>query len=378
MKKIIEKIKKFEVGLLDKYLLKQLLETFIPGIVIFTTLVFASDQFLYLVKQISNYGIPFKVAFLAILLQLPYVIVFTIPMAVLLAVILTFNKFNKDNEITVMRACGINLRRLAMPVLIFSFAATISSFCLNEFVVPAANTQARNLMLWALMQKNLPQAKSNFSFKEFDVNKRLKRLFYINKYDKKKLEGVTVLDLSKTDVIQVMQAKHAEAKPDKWRFYEAVNYTISKDGKVLNTAVFKESDLNTSFNLTKLQKLHKAGELNFFALSSYINKVKDKEKNNPEFSELKIKLYEKISLPATCFLISIIGIPLAITPPRTRFNRGLLFSVLIIFCYYIMRAVSTSLGEAQILHPFISAWLPNFIILSTGCFLFYRKEFLVK
>ncbi|OGI03170.1 MAG: hypothetical protein A2Y25_01350 [Candidatus Melainabacteria bacterium GWF2_37_15] len=361
--------------LLDKYLLKQLLETFFPGILVFTSLVFASDQFLYLVKQISNYGIPFKIAFLAILLQLPYIIVFTIPMAILLAVILTFNKLNTNNEITIFRACGVNLRRLAVPVLIFSFAATLASFVINEYIVPAANTQARNLMLWALMQKSIPSEKSNFSFKEYDVNKQLKRLFYINNYRNNKMEGVTVLDLSKNEVIQVIQAKHAEADADKWKFYNAVNYTISKDGKLMNTAAFKESVLNTNINLSKVQKLNKAEELNYFQLVGYIHKLQKKDEH--QTSELKILLYEKISLPATCFLISIIGIPLAISPPRSRFNRGLLFSVLIIFCYYILRAVSTSLGEAQIIEPLLAAWLPNFIVLVTGCALFYKKEFLV-
>lgn len=378
MNEIITKIKKFHLSILDKYLLKQLLETFFPGIVVFTSLVFASDQFLYLVKQISNYGIPFKVAFLAVLLQMPYIIVFTIPMAILLATILTFNRFNTNNEITVMRACGISLRRLAMPVLVFSFIAAMSSFFINEFVVPAANTQARNLMLWALMQKNLPHEKTNFSFKEFDVNKRLKRLFYVRKYKNRELKGVTVLDLSKEGIIQVLQAKEAEALPDKWKFYDAVSYTISPNGKIMNTAVFRESAMNTVFNLNKLQKLHKAGELNYFALSKYIDKIKNKEKDNPELAELKIKLYEKISLPATCFLISIIGIPLAITPPRARFNRGLLFSILIIFLYYLLRAISTSLGEAQILNSLLAAWLPNLIVLISGCWLFYRKEFLVR
>jgi len=377
MKQFLIKVKKFQLNILDKYVLKQLLEAFLPGIVVFTSLVFASDQFLYLVKQISNYGIPFKVAFLAVLLQMPYIIVFTIPMAILLATILTFNKLNNGNEITVMRACGISLKRLAMPVLVFSFLAAISSFVINEFIVPAANTQARNLMLWALMQKNLPQEKTSFSFKEFDVNKQLKRLFYISKYKNRTLEGVTVLDLSKEGIIQVLQAKHAEAQPDKWKFYDAVNYTISRNGKIMNTAVFRESAMNTAFNLQNLKKLHKAGELNFFALSSYINKIKEKEKDNPEFAELKIKLYEKISLPATCFLISIIGIPLAITPPRARFNRGLLFSILIIFLYYLLRAISSSLGEAQILDPLLAAWLPNIIVFTSGCYLFYRKEFLV-
>ena len=371
-------MKEINLPILDKYLLNQVLETFFPGIVVFTSLVFASDQFLYLVKQISNYGIPFKVAFLAVLLQLPYIVVFTIPMAILLATILTFNKLNTNNEITVMRACGISLRRLAMPVIIFSFITAVSSFFINEYVVPAANTQARNLMLWAIMQKNLPQEKSNFSFKEFDVNKKLKRLFYISKYKHRDLEGVTVLDLSKPNIIQVLQAKHAEAKPDKWIFFDAVNYTISQNGKIMNTAVFKQSTLNTDFNLSKLKKLSKSRELNFFALSKYINKIKVKEKGNPKFTELKIRLYEKISLPATCFLISLIGIPLAITPPRTRFNRGLLFSILIIFLYYLLRAVSTSLGEAQILDPLFAAWFPNIIVIISGGLMFYRKEFLVK
>ncbi len=368
-------MKSFNLNLIDKYLLKQIMETFFPGILVFTSLVFASDQFLYLIKQISNYGIPFKIAFLAILLQLPYIIVFTIPMAILLAVILTFNKLNTNNEITIMRACGINLRRLALPVIIFSLVATMASFLINEYVVPAAKTQARNLMLWALVQKSIPSEKKHFSFKEYDVNKQLKRLFYINGHENEKMKGVTVLDLSKKEIIQIIQAREAEAEVDKWKFYEAVNYTISRDGKLMNTAAFKESILNTSINPGKLQALHKAEELNYFELTGYINRL-EKEKKQ-DVSILKIRLYEKLSLPATCFLISIIGIPLAISPPRARFNRGLLFSVLIIFCYYILRAVSTSTGEAHIIAPLLSAWLPNIIVLIVGLFLFYRKEFIV-
>lgn len=368
-------MKKLNVNLLDKYLLKQLMETFFPGILVFTSLVFASDQFLYLVKQISNYGIPFKIAFLAILLQLPYIIVFTIPMGILLAVILTFNKLNTNNEITIMRACGINLRRLAVPVIVFSLGATFASFIINEYVVPAANTQARNLMLWALMQKSIPDDKEHFSFKEYGVDKQLKRLFYVNGHEDNRMKGVTVLDLSKNEVIQVIQAKNAEAEIDNWKFYDAVNYTISRNGKLMNTAAFKESVLNTSMNLQKVQKDRKAEELNYFELVSYINRLEKEGKE--DVSILKIRLYEKFSLPATCFLISIIGIPLAISPPRARFNRGLLFSILIIFCYYILRAVSTSLGEAQIVAPLLSAWMPNIIVLMVGLFLFYRKEFIV-
>jgi lipopolysaccharide export LptBFGC system permease protein LptF len=54
---------------LDKYLLKQVIEMFIMGVLVFTSIIFASDTFITLIKQISMYGIPFKIAFLIIILH---------------------------------------------------------------------------------------------------------------------------------------------------------------------------------------------------------------------------------------------------------------------------------------------------------------------
>lgn len=369
-------MKKIELALADKYIMKQLVETFILGVVVFTALVFASDQFLYLVKQMAQYGIPFGVALKTVILQLPYIIIFTIPMGILLATILTFNKLSTNSELTIMRACGISLTRLAMPVLLFSFSMALLSFFINEFIVPAANIKARDLMMEAIAQKNLPDGKSNFSFKELDNNKQIKRLFYINKYKNKKLEGVTALDLSKPDLIQVVQSRYGTATPSYWGFDNGVIYTISNSEKVMNTAIFDNMQLYTNFDLSDIQKGFQAKELNFFQLSKYI-KTTAKEESLPKQVLLKVMLYEKISLPVATFVIALIGIPLAISPPRARVNRGLLFSIIIIFFYYILRAVSSSLGEAQVLEPFIAAWLPNFIVLIMGTTLFYRKAYLI-
>ena len=369
-------MKKINLTLTDKYILKQLVETFLLGVVVFTSLMFASDQFLYLVKQISAYGIPFSVAIKTVILQLPYIIVYTIPMGILLATILTFNKLSTNSELTIMRACGISLTRLAAPVLVFSFSLAIFSFVVNEFIVPAANMKATNLMMKALAQKNLPDGRSNFSFQELDENKQIKRLFYINNYEHKKMEGVTVLDLSKPDVIQVIQSKYGSSNPSYWGFDQGAIYTISGSGKVMNTAVFNNMKLYNDLDFSEIQIDHKAKELNFFDLTKYI-KTQAKEKDSQKIALLKVMLYEKIALPVTSFLVVLIGIPLAISPPRAKVNRGLLFSIIVIFCYYLIRAVSSSFGEAQILEPFIAAWLPNFIVLSLGTFLFYRKAYLV-
>ena len=108
--------------ILDRYILKQVIEMFLMGVFVFTTIIFASDTFITLIKQIAKFGIPFKVAFIMILLNLPAVIVMTIPMGVLLATVMTLNRLSLSSEITVMRACGIGLNRIAKPIFIFAIS----------------------------------------------------------------------------------------------------------------------------------------------------------------------------------------------------------------------------------------------------------------
>lgn len=370
MREIMKNLK-----ILDKYISKQLIDTFLLGIVIFTTILFASDAFLTIVKQIAVYGIPFKVALIAIILQLPSFLVLTIPMGVLLSTILTFNKLSLNSEISIMRACGISISRLTMPVIVFGLMAAVLSFIINEFIVPASNMQARNLTIWAIGQRSIPEGKSNFSFKELGDNSQLKRLFYVNNYANDKLQGVTVLDLSKKGTIQIIQSKYGSTDHASWNFNEGAIYSISSSGKILNTASFDKMKMYSNFKATGKYKNLRARELGIFDLVKYIRDQKQKKDVNTQ--ELVIQLHEKFAIPVTAFLVAIIGVPLAITPPRAKFNRGLLFSIFVIFCYYLIRAFSVSLGEAQVLNPVFSAWLPDIIIGLAGAFLFYRKAYLI-
>ena len=131
---LINKVK--NITLLDKYILKQVIEMFLMGVCVFTSIIFASDTFITLIKQISLFGIPFKVALMIIILNLPSVVVMTIPMGVLLATVMTLNGLSLKSEITVMRACGIGLNRIARPIFIFAIVMSVFSFIINESLVP--------------------------------------------------------------------------------------------------------------------------------------------------------------------------------------------------------------------------------------------------
>ena len=368
------KLYKRKILLLDKFILKQVIEMFLMGVIVFTSIIFASDTFITLIKQISMYGVPFKVALIIIILSLPSVFVMTIPMGVLLATVMTLNRLSLSSEITVLRACGVGLDRIAKPVFIFAIIMALASFFINESIVPITTKQSKDLALWALGQKNIPEGKHNFTFKEQNRDGGLKRLFYVAYCKNKILHNITVLDLSKNDTIQILQAKEGATSPRGWEFEKGALYTVTPDNKILNATLFDETLIQFGVNLSEELKKNIANEHNFMQLCKYLTTDENLELRRP----LLISLFDKLALPLMTIVFVLIGIPLAITPPRVRYNRGFLFSILIIFTYYLIRALSISFGEAGSLAPILAAFMPNIVLTVAGCFLYYKKVYTIS
>ncbi len=360
--------------ILDKYILGQVIAMFLMGVFVFSTIIFASDVFMTLIKQIAKFGIPFKIAFIMILLNIPSVIVLTIPMGVLLSTVMTLNKLSLSSEITVMRACGIGLNRIAKPIFVFAIVMALSSFFINESVVPVMTKQSKDLALWALGQKNIPNGKQNFIFKELNDNNVLKRLFYVGSCEKKTLYNITVLDNSKPDTIQILQAREGKTSPDGWHFKRGAVYTV---GNELNTSLFETMDVKFGLDLSKELNKNIAKEMNFVKLFKYLAK-NGKSLENPQ--TYVIELFDKIALPLTTIVFVLVGVPLAITPPRVRYNRGFLFSILLIFAYYVIRALSISFGEhsTNMLIVALAAWVPNIVLTVWGVWLYYKKVYTIS
>jgi lipopolysaccharide export system permease protein len=299
----------------------------------------------------------------------------TIPMGVLLSTVMTLNRLSLSSEITVMRACGIGINRIARSIFVFAVVMALSCFIINESIVPVMTKQAKDLALWALGQKNIPDGKENFVFKELSDNGSLKRLFYVGMCEDKTLYNITVLDNAKDGTIQVLQAREGHTSPKGWIFEKGATYTIGKRGQVLNTTLFDTSTVQFGLDLSREMNKNLAKEKNFVSLLKYLKKPEIDPKDKQVYT---IELFDKIALPVTTIVFVLLGVPLAITPPRVRYNRGFLFSILIIFAYYIVRALSISFGEAGSLIPFFAAWLPNIILTIWGTFLYYKKVYTIS
>ena len=267
-----------------------------------TSIIFASDTFITLIKQIAEFGIPFSVAFRIVILNLPSIIVMTIPLGVLMATVMTLNKLSLSSEITVLRSCGIGLNRIAKPIFIFAIAMSVCCFVVNESIVPVMSKQAKDLALWSFSQKNIPEGKENFVFKELNDNNGLKRLFYVGNCKHKVLHDVTVLDSSKEGTIQILQAVEGNTSAEGWNFFKGAIYTVSNDGKILNTSLFDKFNIKFAINLSKELNKNVAREMNFGELIKYIAKqdfgdiclhhiVRDIEALTKRFDLLRVKFF---------------------------------------------------------------------------------------
>ncbi len=364
----------FKFTILDKFILKQILEVFILGVVVFTSIIFASDTFISLIKQISTYGMSVNIAFMIILLNLPAVIVMTIPMSVLFSTVMTVNKMCLQSEITILKACGISIKRIARPIFLFSIIMAFFTFFINETIVPITTSQSKTLALYALVQRNIPEGKRNFSIKELKDGNYLKRLFYVEKCEDKQFSNVSILDLSDDDKIQILQAKTGTSVLEGWQFDNASVYTISKQGKTLNTSWIEKTIIDFGSDIQRqLDKKNDGSDYNFVQLLPYF-KEKKTEVSPDVLAKYQVRFWEKLALPITTIVFVVLGIPLAITPPRVRHNRGFLFSIGIIFCYYIIRAFSMSLGYNHTIIPFFAANLPNIILGIIGYILYKNKS----
>ena len=263
-----------------------------------------------------------------------------------------------------------------ITIYIYVISETIYVFVINETIVPIMAKQSKDLALWSLGQKNIPEGKQNFVFKELNDGGGLKRLFYVGYCEDKILHHITVLDTAKEGTIQVLQADEGKTSPEGWDFQKGAIYTIGDEGEILNTTLFDSSVVKYGLDLSKELNKNMAKEMNFIGLIKYIH-------NGQNFDEKQrnvfyIELFDKLALPLMTIAFVLIGVPLAITPPRVRYNRGFLFSILIIFTYYLIRALSISFGEAGSLPTFLAAWLPNIVLTTIGVWLYYKKVYTIE
>jgi lipopolysaccharide export system permease protein len=181
------------VKIIHKYVLREHVGPFVFALTALTSLLLLN----YIAKQIDELvgkGLSAGVIGQFFALSLPFTVAMTTPMSVLVATLYAFSRLASENEVTALKANGISLSRLLVPVLISASFISVGMVWFNDVVLPASNHQLRKL------QTDIARKKPTFALKEQVINQvspdRHVYLKAMKLSTDNRMKGVTIYDLS--------------------------------------------------------------------------------------------------------------------------------------------------------------------------------------
>jgi len=88
----------------------------------------------------------------------------------------------------------------------------------------------------------------------------------------------------------------------------------------------------------------------------------------------KVELSKRFSIPLTCILFGIVGVPLGITSRRSGKSGGFIFALLIILMYYVGLVLMQNFGRSGRINPYFSVWIPNIVLLIFTIYVSYKTQ----
>jgi lipopolysaccharide export system permease protein len=368
--------------IMDRYLISELLPTFLFGVGAFSSIGVTIDAVFELVRRVVESGLPISIAVQVFLLKLPNFIVLAFPMSTLLATLMIYSRLSSESELIALRGCGVSVYRMVMTAVMLSLVVTGLTFLFNEQIAPAANFQA-SLTLDRALKSDKPAFKQQNIFypeyrdikdKDGTKNRILTRLFYADQFDGKRMKGLTIIDRSEEGLNQIVVAESAEwnGAQSVWDFYNGTIYLVAPDRSYRNILRFEQQQLKLPRTpLSLAEQSRDYGEMNIAQALEQLN-IERLGGDRQKIRKLEVRIQQKFALPFVCVVFGLVGAAMGTIPQRTGKATSFGISVIVIFGYYLLGFITGALAQAGVFSPFIGAWLPNFIGLGIGIVLLVR------
>lgn len=349
--------------LLSLYIIREIASLFTLGIIVFT-LILLMGRLIKLTDLVISRGVPLSQVSRMIAYLMPSFLVFTIPMAFLLAVLVAFGRLSADNEITVMKACGISLVQLMPPVLLCGLVAALLTLAAGALGVPWGNSAFKQLSFEVLRQNVAVTIREKVFWDDIPGI-----VLYAEHYDDEQhvLKGVIIHD---------------------GRDRQRPLTIFAADGVLGGGSGQRDLRLTLSKG-----SIHSAGKGNDYRLVSFgeyimtiaapgstgvgrseqdmaITELWQQAGNVAAPNQARLKsaaeLHSRFALPFASLVFAVLAVPLGMQNRRSGKSSGFSISIAILLAYYILLSLLRTLAERGALPPGLALWMPNLIFLVLG------------
>lgn len=354
------------MAILDRYIIREVGSIFLFGIALFT-LILTVNHIFFLARFAAAQHIDVIVVARLLLLRVPYFLAFSLPMALLLGVLLTFGRLSDRNEVVAMRTSGISLIRVAVPVLVGGLVVSALGIALNEWVVPLAEDRYRTEFLQA--GRVAPQ-RGYLLFREREGARV--SVFYARHVAEngESMEGLTANQFEGDRLVRVIEAARARYSGGGWHLEDGTMYLLG--GPQMVQVRFARIDAGIRRTPRDLLAERKdPSEMTIKELRAYMGVL---QRTGESIVQYLVWLHSRLALPSSSVIFALLAVPLGLRPHRSGPSIGLGLTIVILLVYYLLMNTTLALGQSGRLSPLLAAWTPNLVIGAVGAYLLWRAR----
>ena len=355
------------LGVVDRHVLREFLRYYLLALGGFTAFVLLFDAF----EKIDTF-IDYDATWLQILsyyaYSIPYKALLVGPVAPLLATFLCLGSMTRFQEVTVLRAAGVSLYRLFLPLYLMGLLISAASFVVGEWVMPPANVRVREILQQEIKgraDRNLG-SRTNLTYLGEE-----NRLYVIRRYDvpRQTMVDPTVQEFQGERMTRRLDARLGVFKDGAWILVDGVERAFDDQGRESAApfdslrVAFPERPADFAKDETKPE------EMSFPQLARYAARVRQ---SGSSVERYETELFLRFSFPLVNFVVILIGSTLAVQVRRGGVALGFGFSLAIAFAYWSLIRAGQVLGNNGTLPPFAAAWLGNTVFIAIGAVMLVR------
>ena len=349
--------------ILDRYLIKQFLQTIAFGLVAFT-LIFVVINMVDNIGSFLDQNVPFLIIVHYYVVYSPDIIKLMTPVSVLFAALFTVGKASNLSELTAIRASGVSLYRFMLPFIIATFFISIISIYFAGYIVPLANQTKENLE-HKYLNSGYNFIGSNIYFQDSKT-----RIVSISFFDSNRNQAirVSIENFDKNDLTKMISRIDAanmtyDTVSKVWNASNGIERTFENTGQ---TAKYFTTLKITNLNFTPaelLTKQIKPEEMNLTELNNFIETQK-RSGNDP--TGTLIEYYSRFSFPMASLVVVLFGLPISANKRRGGLAVQVGVNILVTFIYLVFMQISLAFGKNGALSPMLTAWASNLIFLAAA------------
>ncbi|MDD5561945.1 MAG: LptF/LptG family permease [Candidatus Omnitrophica bacterium] len=361
--------------ILRNYILREFFAPLLLSLGVLTFIMVLIGNLKRIADLVINKGVDLFSVLQIFIYLTPYIVTYTLPISVLVAVLLALGRLSSDNEIIAIRSSGVSLLRLILPLLIIGLILSLGLVVFNDQAASYAHFAYRK----TLKEMGIKNPTAAFEEGVF-IDSFPRYVLFIYHVDQKKnrMNNIRIYEPQGEDKpTRTIVAKAGEfiSIPDKNIVKLKLIDGTSDEPDPENPTNFYKLNFRTYFmNLDMGQMQEKVTEKKYKEMTiKELRKAAEKlRKEGISPAPLITKIHEKLALAFSCFVFMLLGSSLGIITRRREKSINIGIAVLIIICYYPLLIGCEALAIEGRLPAAFALWIPDIIFASIGVFLTHK------